>query len=73
MLVQVFVLQGVMHEGRGTLGFEFNVDAVMARSSADLAFALELSERRAAAAEQALVEARLAHQEAEAARALLQA
>ena len=62
-----------MHEGRGTLGFEFNVDAVMARSSADLAFALELSERRAAAAEQALVEARLAHQEAEAARALLQA
>jgi transposase len=73
VLVQVFVLQWVMHEGRGTLGFEFNVDAVMARSSADLAFALELSERRAAAAEQALVEARLAHQEAEAARALLQA
>lgn len=60
-----------MQDGHESLGFEFNVEAVRARSSTGLAFALEMAEQRARAAEQALREARQAQQEAEAARALL--
>ena len=55
-----------MQEGRGALGFEFNVAAIHARAAAELASTLRLAEQRAHTAEQARSAAEQAHQSARA-------